>query len=76
MAVFWLQFALIYAGAQKNIGCAGVTVVIGEYGIIFSLTNPSPQLLFLYPIVRDDFIGNARVECPSILNYKVAALIP
>ena len=25
------QYALIYAGAQKNIGCAGVTVVIGEY---------------------------------------------
>ena len=26
-----LQYALIYAGAQKNIGCAGVTVVIGGY---------------------------------------------
>ena len=25
------KFALVYAGAQKNIGCAGVTVVIGRY---------------------------------------------
>lgn len=24
------QYALIYAGAQKNVGCAGVTVVIGN----------------------------------------------
>ena len=23
------QFGVIYAGAQKNIGCAGVTIVIG-----------------------------------------------
>ena len=25
------KFAVVYAGAQKNIGCAGVTVVIGKY---------------------------------------------
>ncbi len=24
------RFGVVYAGAQKNIGCAGVTVVIGE----------------------------------------------
>ena len=24
------KYGLIYAGAQKNVGCAGVTIVIGE----------------------------------------------
>ena len=24
------RYGLIYAGAQKNVGCAGVTIVIGE----------------------------------------------
>ena len=30
------KFALVYAGAQKNIGCAGVTVVIGKYNVVSS----------------------------------------
>jgi phosphoserine aminotransferase len=45
------QFALIYAGAQKNIGPSGLTIVI----------------------VREDLLGKARDETPSILNYKLAA---
>lgn len=43
------QFGVIFAGAQKNVGPAGVTVVI----------------------VRDDLLGFALPECPSILEYKV-----
>jgi phosphoserine aminotransferase len=42
------KFGLIYAGAQKNIGCAGVTLVI----------------------VREDLIGHALKECPTIFDYK------
>lgn len=45
------RFGVIYAGAQKNIGPAGLTVVI----------------------VREDLLGKARVELPSILDYKVLA---
>lgn len=45
------QFALIYAGAQKNIGPSGLTIVI----------------------VREDLLGNARRETPSVFNYKLAA---
>ncbi|HGO5822696.1 TPA: 3-phosphoserine/phosphohydroxythreonine transaminase [Mannheimia haemolytica] len=41
------KFGLIYAGAQKNLGPAGITIVI----------------------VRDDLIGNARKDTPSIWNY-------
>lgn len=45
------KFGVIFAGAQKNVGSAGVTVVI----------------------VRDDLLGFALRECPSILDYKVQA---
>jgi phosphoserine aminotransferase len=43
------RFGLIYAGAQKNMGPAGVTVVI----------------------VREDLLGSAIRETPSILNYSL-----
>ena len=45
------RFALIYAGAQKNLGPAGLALVI----------------------VRDDLIGRARQETPSLLDYAVNA---
>ncbi|KAM7241069.1 hypothetical protein CapIbe_007641 [Capra ibex] len=45
------KFGVIFAGAQKNVGSAGVTVVI----------------------VRDDLLGFALKECPSVLDYKVQA---
>ena len=45
------DYGLIYAGAQKNIGPAGVTVVI----------------------VRDDLIGKAPENTPSMLDYKIMA---
>ena len=41
------RFGVIYAGAQKNLGPAGITLVI----------------------IRDDLIGHARKETPSIWNY-------
>lgn len=45
------KFGLIYAGAQKNMAPAGLTLVI----------------------VREDLIGNAREETPSMLDYKLMA---
>ncbi|MBP2170610.1 phosphoserine aminotransferase [Erwinia toletana] len=45
------RYGVIYAGAQKNVGPAGLTLVI----------------------VRDDLLGKARQELPSILDYKVLA---
>lgn len=45
------EFGVIYAGAQKNIGPAGLTVVI----------------------VRDDLLGRARSEAPSVLDYAAVA---
>jgi phosphoserine aminotransferase len=45
------QFGLIYAGAQKNIGPSGLTVVI----------------------VREDLLGRAQADTPTMLNYQVHA---
>lgn len=45
------KFGIIYAGAQKNIGPAGVTVVI----------------------IREDLIGGADEDCPTMLDYAIHA---
>lgn len=45
------KFGVIYAGAQKNLGPAGITIVI----------------------VREDLIGKARKDTPSIWNYEIQA---
>lgn len=45
------KFGLIYAGAQKNLGPSGITVVI----------------------VREDLLGNARPQTPSVLDYAAMA---
>ncbi|MEY2341621.1 3-phosphoserine/phosphohydroxythreonine transaminase [Acidithiobacillus sp. IBUN Pt1247-S3] len=45
------RFGLIYAGAQKNIGPAGLTLVI----------------------VRDDLLGQAGPQVPTMLDYAVHA---
>lgn len=43
------KFGIIYAGAQKNLGPAGVTLVI----------------------IREDLIGHAKENTPSMLDYKI-----
>lgn len=43
------KFGMIYAGAQKNLGPAGITIVI----------------------IRDDLIGHARKDTPTIWNYAI-----
>jgi phosphoserine aminotransferase len=45
------RFGVIYAGAQKNIGPAGLTLVI----------------------VREDLLGSARRETPSVFDYQLVA---
>ena len=45
------KFGVIYAGAQKNMSAAGLTVVI----------------------VREDLLGKARKETPTMLDYKIMA---
>ncbi len=45
------KFGVIYAGAQKNMSAAGLTIVI----------------------VREDLLGNAKEQTPSMLDYKLMA---
>ncbi len=45
------KYGLIFAGAQKNMGPAGLTVVI----------------------IREDLIGKAKEQTPSMLNYQIMA---
>lgn len=45
------RFGLIYAGAQKNMAPAGLTVVI----------------------IRNDLIGHATKNCPTMFDYKIHA---
>ena len=45
------KFGVIYAGAQKNIAPAGLTIVI----------------------VREDLLGNARADIPTMLDYQIMA---
>ncbi|MFV0502831.1 MAG: 3-phosphoserine/phosphohydroxythreonine transaminase [Lachnospirales bacterium] len=45
------KFGILYAGAQKNIGPAGLCVVI----------------------IREDLIGNAKTETPTMFNYETHA---
>ena len=45
------RFGVIYAGAQKNMSAAGLTVVI----------------------IREDLLGFAREDTPTMLDYKVMA---
>ncbi|WP_029407523.1 3-phosphoserine/phosphohydroxythreonine transaminase [Thiomicrorhabdus sp. Milos-T2] len=45
------KYAMIYAGAQKNIGPAGLAIVI----------------------VREDLLGKARSDTPTLMNWNVYA---
>ncbi|MCD6323082.1 MAG: 3-phosphoserine/phosphohydroxythreonine transaminase [Clostridiales bacterium] len=45
------KFGLIFAGAQKNMGPAGVTIII----------------------IREDLIGKAGEDVPTMMNYKTHA---
>lgn len=45
------KFGMIYAGAQKNIGPAGLVIVI----------------------IREDLLGHAAEQTPTMLDYKVCA---
>lgn len=45
------RFGVVYAGAQKNVGPAGLTIVI----------------------VRDDLLGKARKDTPTMLDWQLMA---
>lgn len=65
------KFGLIYGGAQKNVGCAGVTLVIVREDLI---TNPSPQC----PVVFDYKIQagmNSLYNTPPTYSIYMMGLV-
>ena len=64
------RHALIYAGAQKNMGPAGVTVVIIREDLLARSTKALPTMMNYAVPKADDFIGIelARTETPTPVN--------
>jgi phosphoserine aminotransferase len=74
------KYGVIWAGAQKNIGPSGLTIVIGAY-----TPSPFPSIRrrmhtvrvalnasFVYQLpVRDDLVGHAHKHTPTVFDYKV-----
>ena len=65
------KFALIYAGAQKNIGPAGLTVVIVRDDLI-GHAMPSMPLMFDYKIHADN---DSMYNTPATYSWYIAGLV-
>jgi phosphoserine aminotransferase len=65
------KFGLIYAGAQKNIGPAGLTVVIVRDDLIGRAQPATPQV-FNYKAVAD---GSSMLNTPPTFAWYMAGLV-
>ena len=65
------QFGLIYAGAQKNIGPAGLTVVIVRNDLLDRARSPLPNLLRYSVYAESDSMSNT----PPVFAWYVAGLV-
>lgn len=64
------RFALIYAGAQKNAGAAGTTMVIINREILGNVTRPIPKMLDYSRHIGADSMLNT----PSVFSVYVSYL--
>ncbi len=65
------KFGLIYAGAQKNIGPAGLTIVIVRDDLIGNVMDKAPAL-FDYKALAD---GDSMVNTPPTYGWYLAGLV-
>ena len=65
------QFGVIYAGAQKNIGPAGLTLVIVRNDLLSSARSSMPTLLRYSVYVESDSMSNT----PPVFAWYVAGLV-
>ncbi|ADE15705.1 phosphoserine aminotransferase [Nitrosococcus halophilus Nc 4] len=65
------RFGVIYAGAQKNIGCAGLTVVIVRDDLIGQPLGGAPSM-FDYQIHGDN---NSMYNTPPTYAWYIAGLV-
>lgn len=79
---FFLKFGVIFAGAQKNVGCAGVTVVIVREDLLGFALKECPVVLDYKTQAANSSLYNTppcyrylTLLC-DILYQKAAALPP
>ena len=65
------QFGVIYAGAQKNIGPAGMTVVIVRNDLLSRARSSMPNLLRYSVYAESDSMSNT----PPVFAWYVASLV-
>lgn len=68
--VNYSQFGLIYAGAQKNMGAAGVTLVVVNKKLLGKVNRPIPRMLDY----RQHIEKGSMVNTPSVFAVYVACL--
>ena len=65
------RFGVIYAGAQKNIGPAGITLVIVRKDLLNKARNSTPSLLDYSVYDKSDSMSNT----PPVFTWYVAGLV-
>lgn len=65
------QFGLIYAGAQKNIGPAGLTIVIVRDDLIGQVDAKAPTLFDYQNLAKNDSMANT----PPTYSWYIAGLV-
>ena len=65
------KFGIIYAGAQKNIGCAGLTIVIVRDDLIGNRIEGMPTMLD-YKIMADN---DSMYNTPATYSWYIAGLV-
>lgn len=67
--VSYFQFGLIYAGAQKNVGCAGVTAVIVREDLLGHTLKECPIVLDYKVQAEMDSLYNT----PPCYRYRLTS---
>jgi len=65
------KYGIIYAGAQKNIGCAGLTIVIVRDDLIGKTIDGMPAMLD-YKIMADN---DSMYNTPATYSWYIAGLV-
>ncbi len=65
------KFGLIYAGAQKNVGPAGVTIVIADKSFIASARDEVPNIWSYKFFLEKDSLGNTAPTFPIYVVSRV-----
>ena len=63
------QFSLIYAGAQKNMGAAGVNLLVVKKNVLGKIKRPIPAIMDY----RKHIDANSLLNTPPVLHIGVGS---